>query len=58
LQASPFEDDDAVFEMFGEAVPNLELVSSHALVCIMISLDGVSKKGTNDPRNFDVNAWI
>jgi hypothetical protein len=58
LQASPFEDGDAVFEMFGEVIPNLELVSSHALVRIMISLDGVSKKGTNDQRNFGVNAWI
>jgi hypothetical protein len=34
LEASPFEDDGAALEMVGEAVPNLELVSSHALVRI------------------------
>jgi hypothetical protein len=32
--ASPFEDDSAALEMFGEAIPNLELVPSNAFVCI------------------------
>jgi hypothetical protein len=34
LEASPFEDDSAALEMFGEAVPNLEFVSNNAFVRI------------------------
>jgi hypothetical protein len=30
LEASPFEDDGAALEMFGQAIPNLDLISSHA----------------------------
>jgi hypothetical protein len=37
LEASPFEDDGAALEMFGEAIPNLDLVSSHANIYLILS---------------------
>jgi hypothetical protein len=37
LEASPFEDDGAALEMFGEAIPNLDLVSGHANMYLILS---------------------